>query len=376
MRSVLSHCKGERSYMEMRFKSEKMHLSDSLEEINRELYLRGMTDGLPVIPPTEECVEAILRGTALEPDCEIAVLPPAWVPATVEGIAINAVMAGCLPEHLPVLITAVQAMANPEFSLLGTLATTGGMAVSIMLNGPIRHEIELNCSNNLFGPGRQANAVIGRALRLIQINIAGAIPGITDKSCHGWPGKYTLCWGENEEASPWVPFHVEAGFERNESIVTVFAAGCLNRVGAGWTTTGRGALQSLAYGMRPVNAMLLGLGNGAKCFLVLGPETAHQIARDGISKADVREYLFLHARCQFEDNYHPDSGEKLSLEDMRKSSTNLWPDGTVSIADNPDDIIVVVAGGPGRQSVFFPPDARSRPVTLRIDPALKRSRRS
>jgi hypothetical protein len=122
--------------------------------------------------------------------------------------------------------------------------------------------------------------------------------------------------------------------------------------------------------------MLLGLGNGAKRLLVLGSETAHQIARDGISKADVREYLFLHARCQFEDNYHPDSGEKLSLEEMRKYSTNLWSDGTVSIADKPDNILVVVAGGPGRQSVFFPPDTRSRPVTLRIDPALKRSRRS
>src|SRR3990172_8534240 len=99
-----------------------------------------------------------------------------------------------------------------------------------MLNGPIRKEIDLNCSNNLFGPGKMTNATIGRAIRLIQLNIGGVVPGVTDKSCHGWPGKYTLCWGENEEASPWVPYHVEKGFNPNDSTLTIFAAGSLWRI--------------------------------------------------------------------------------------------------------------------------------------------------
>tara|TARA_B100000315_G_scaffold193588_1_gene184129 strand:+ start:43 stop:525 length:483 start_codon:yes stop_codon:yes gene_type:complete len=131
----------------------------------------------------------------LDPDYQVTLLPPEWAPATVEALAINAVMAGCIPEHMFVLITAVEAMAHPDFVLLGVLASTGGYAVSVMLNGPIRKEIDLNCSNNLFGPGKLANGVIGRALRLFQINIGGVIPGVTDKSCLGWAGKYTLCWG-------------------------------------------------------------------------------------------------------------------------------------------------------------------------------------
>lgn len=353
-------------------KAERIQISDSVEEINRYLYTKGMTDGLPVIPPTEDQVSRMLEGVSLEPDHQIALLPPEWAPATVEAIAINAVMAGCIPEHMPALVTAVEAISQPEFDLLGVLATTAGFAVSVMLNGPIRNEIDLNCSNNLFGPGKLANAVLGRALRLIQINIGGVIPGVTDKTCLGWPGKYTLCWGENEEASPWAPYHVEKGFHPNSSTVTVFAADSLSKIGAGWTTTGRGALHLLACAIRPVGPVLQGWGNGGKPFVVLGPETANQIDRDGISKADVREYFFYHARCRFEEIYHPDSGEKLGFQEMLKFCTNLWPDGTVSIADKADDITIVVAGGPGRQSAFFPAGARSTPVTLQIDPAMKR----
>ncbi len=355
----------------MALKAQRIHIGDSIEVANEYLYANGMTDGLPVFPPTEDRVMRMCEGVALDPDFEVALLPPEWSPATVEAIAINAVMAGCRPEYMPVLVTAVEAMACPEFVLLGVLASTGGYGVSVMLNGPIRKEIDLNYSNNLFGPGTMSNATIGRALRLIQLNIGGVVPGVTDKSCHGWPGKYTLCWGENEEASPWLPYHVEKGFDPSDSTLTIFAAGSLCRIGAGWTTKGLGALQSLAYGMRPVGPMLQGLGNGARPLVVLGPETAKQIHKDGISKAEVREYFFVNARCRFEENYHPDSGETLRFDQMLKCSTNLWPDGTVSIADKADDIAVVVAGGPGRQSVFFPANARSTPVTLRIDPAIR-----
>lgn len=351
-------------------KAERIELPDSLDEIHRYLYTNGMSDGLPVIPPTEERVARMLEGTSLAPDVELAALPPEWAPPTVEVIAINAVMAGCLPEYMPVLITVVKAMAQPEFSLLGVLATTGGYTVSVMLNGPVRNEIDINCTNNLFGPGKQANATIGRALRLMQLNIGGVVTGVTDKSCQGWPGKYTMCWGENEEASPWPPFHVEKGYEPTDSTVTIFAADSFCKIRAGGTV-GRGALQALAYGTRPVHAVLNGWGNGAKPLFVFGPETAVQIAQDHISKAEVREYFFQHARCLFEELYQPESGEKVTFEEMRQRCTNLWPDGTISIADQADDISVVVAGGPGRQAVWFPANARSTPVTMLIDPALK-----
>ncbi|HEY4300777.1 MAG TPA: UGSC family (seleno)protein, partial [Candidatus Didemnitutus sp.] len=203
--------------------SRELEVSDDIEELFAALYAKGMTDGLPVIPPTEERVARMMRGIELAPEREIAVLPPRGGRATVEKIAINAVMAGCLPEYLPVLVAAVRAMAQPQFNLIGIQTTTNPVAPLALINGPIRGRIGVHCGAGALGPGWRANATIGRALRLILINIGGAMPGEIDKSILGMPGKYSLCLGELEESSPWEPFHVEQGHSAGTSTVTLLS---------------------------------------------------------------------------------------------------------------------------------------------------------
>ncbi|MBI2908357.1 MAG: hypothetical protein HYX92_11975 [Chloroflexi bacterium] len=177
------------------------------------LYEQGWTDGLPVVVPTPDRVEAMLAGTRRRPEDLIGLIPPAMGKATVEKMAINAVMAGCLPSYLPVVIAALEAMVAPEFVLARVQATTNPVAPLAVVNGPIRQKLDINCGHNALGQGRQSNATIGRAIRLILSNIGGAIPGVTDMATLGQPAKYTFCLGENEEALPttWPPLHVEKG---------------------------------------------------------------------------------------------------------------------------------------------------------------------
>src|SRR5688572_28062782 len=186
-----------------------------------DIYDRGWTDGLPVIPPREEYVREMIESNGLEGDVVIANIAPDGAAATVEKIAINAVMAGCRNEYLPVLLAAVKAMAQPQFNLLWVQATTNPVAPFVVVNGPIRARIDINCGRGALGPGRRANATIGRALRLIMLNIGGAIPGEVDKAVLGQPGKFTFCLGEFEEESPWEPLHVELGLARSSSAVCV-----------------------------------------------------------------------------------------------------------------------------------------------------------
>ena len=201
--------------------SRQHQLEDSPEAVFDHVMSQGWGDGLPVVPPTEERVRAMVDGSGLPPAHLVGAMGPAKGEATVEKIAINAVMAGCLPEYMPVVVAAVEAICEPEFNLDGVQSTTNPCGVGMIVNGPIRNEIDLNCSRNCMGPGWRANATIGRAMSLIWLNIGGAKPGEVDKSSHGFPGKYTLCFGEDEEHSPWEPLHVERGFAKEESAVTV-----------------------------------------------------------------------------------------------------------------------------------------------------------
>src|SRR5712691_9357620 len=193
--------------------------ADAIEE----LFARGVTDGLPVVPPTRARVDRAIAASGRAPDALIARVPPNYGRATVEKIAINAVMAGCRPAYLPVIIAAVEAACAPAFNLHGVSTSTHFSAPLIVVNGPIRARIELNCSFGVFGPGHRANATIGRALRLVMINVGGAKPGETSMSTFGHPGRYTYCIGEHEEASPWAPYHTERGFSAADSTVTLFA---------------------------------------------------------------------------------------------------------------------------------------------------------
>jgi hypothetical protein len=187
------------------------------------MFDQGFSDGLPLVPPTPERVLRMLRGTSRSAQEVIAHVPPNMAPATVEKIAINAVMAGCLPQYLPVVIAALEAVCTDAFNIHGVNATTMGAAPVLVVNGPVASRIGMNARFNALGSGNRANATIGRALRLVIRNIGGSRPGGTDRSTLGSPMKYTIAFGELEEQSPWDPLHVERGFRKTDSVVTAFA---------------------------------------------------------------------------------------------------------------------------------------------------------
>jgi hypothetical protein len=183
----------------------------------------GFSDGLPLIPPTPERVLRMLRGTSRDPQDVVAVVPPNLAPATVEKVAINAVMAGCRPEYLPVVIAALEAVCTDEFNMHGVAATTMGASPVLIVNGPIRARIGMNMKLAALGPDNRANATIGRALRLTVRNLGGARPGGVERSTLSTPMKFSMCFAEWEEGSPWEPLHVERGFKAEDSVVTAFA---------------------------------------------------------------------------------------------------------------------------------------------------------
>lgn len=193
------------------------------DDIAEFMFDQGFSDGLPLVPPTPERVLRMLAGTHRDAQDVVTVVPPNMAPATVEKIAINAVMAGCRPEYLPVVIAAVEAVCTDEFNIHGVTATTMGAAPVMVVNGPIRHRIGMNMKLGALGTGSRANATIGRAVRLVIRNVGGARPGGVDRSTLSSPLKFTMCFAEWEEGSPWPPLHVERGFSAEDSVVTVFA---------------------------------------------------------------------------------------------------------------------------------------------------------
>lgn len=255
------------------------------EDLIEACYENGWTDGLPVVPPTPERVERMLSGTDRDPDELIAAVPPKWGRATVEKVAINAVMAGCKPAYLPLILTAVEAMTHEQFNLHGVQVTTSHVGPMLIVNGPIRQQLEINDGFNLFGQGWRANATIGRALRLICTNIGGALPGELDRAAFGHAGKYTCCIAEKEEVSPWDAMHVDRGFQADDSTVTVFAAAGPQTVNDHGSNTAEGILNTIAQ-----NIAAPGNSSG-ETLLVIGVEHAKTISEDGFNKADVRRYI-------------------------------------------------------------------------------------
>ena len=187
------------------------------------MFDQGFSDGLPLVPPTAERVLRMLRGTARAPQEIVAVVPPNLAPATVEKVAINAVMAGCKPEYLPVVIAALEAVCTDEFNMHGVAATTMGASPVLIVNGPIRARLGMNMKLAALGPDNRANATIGRAVRLVVRNVGGAKPGGVERSTLSNPMKFSMCFAEWEEGSPWDPLHVERGFKAEDSVVTAFA---------------------------------------------------------------------------------------------------------------------------------------------------------
>ena len=258
------------------------------------LFARGVTDGLPVVPPTLARVQAAVRASGRDGRELIGLVAPQLGRATVEKIAINAVMAGCRPEYMPVVIAAVEAICDPDFALVGVSGTTDAVAPLIIVNGPLRAALDINCGAGVFGPGWRANATIGRAVRLVWVNVGGAIPGEISMSTFAQPGRYTYCIGEREEDSPWEPLHVEHGYAAGDSTVALLAAEAPQVVVDARSRTAADLLTTVARSGEAIASTSVGpLGD---TLLVIGPEHATTIAADGWSKATVREFLWERMR--------------------------------------------------------------------------------
>ncbi len=312
---------------------------DDAEAVFEYLLERKWTDGLPVIPPTPERVERMLAGTRRDPGEVVARLNPRQGDATVERVAINAVMAGCAPAYLPVVLAAVEAVADPAFNLTGIQATTNPVGPLVVVNGAVRTRIGMNCGRNALGPGNRANATIGRALRLCLINIGGGIPGDVDKAILGMPGKYTFCLGENEEESPWEPLHATRGLAVDESAVTVVGAQGTNNVVI-LSGNAEDALVLVADAMNTMGNNNVVSGNGNP-IVFFSPGTARQLVEQGFpTRRSVQEFLFEHARIPME---RFPAREILPSKPM---SIRTIIDGKVCAVHRPEDLLVVVAGGP------------------------------
>jgi hypothetical protein len=253
------------------------------------LFDQGLTDGLPVVPPTPDRVLRMLGGTRRDPQEVVAVVPPNLAPLTVEKVAINAVMAGCKPEYLPVVIAAVQAVCTDEFNMHGVLATTHFPGPVLIVNGPIRNRIGMNYRMNVLGQGNRANATIGRALQLVVRNVGGGRPGDVDRAALGQPGKLGFCFAEFEERSNWEPLHVERGFRPEESTVTVFAGASPTGIVDQLSRDAKALATSYGLALTTVShPKQYGYG---EIVVIVPPEHVDTFARDGWSKAQVREQI-------------------------------------------------------------------------------------
>lgn len=260
-----------------------------LEDEHEALDDRGWTDGLPVVPPTEARVLRMLAGTTRDPGDIVAVVPPNLVECTVEKVAINAVMAGCRPEYLPVVLAAVDAACSDEFNMHGVLATTMGVGPILVVNGPIRHRIGMNSGINVFGQGNRANATIGRALQLVVRNVGGGRPGEIDRATFGSPSKLGMCFAEDEEGSAWEPLGVERGFAAHTDTVTVFCGEAPHIVVDQASRSPESLTKLIAEALRTsIGPRAFG---GYEAMLAVSPEHMARFAAAGWTKARLRAEL-------------------------------------------------------------------------------------
>jgi len=318
------------------------------------LYARGVTDGLPVVPPTPERVRRAVEASGRPPDELVALVPPNYGRATVEKIAVNAVMAGCRPEYLPVVLAAVEAVCDEAFDLHGVAATTNSVSPLLIINGPVRHALGVNCGAGVFGSGWRANATIGRALRLVCVNIGGAVPGVVSLSTFAHPGRYSYCIGENEEASPWESLAVEHGFAPGQSTVAALAADAPLTVYDHRSRTPEDLLDTLVPSLAVVsNHKATHWGD---TLVVVSPEHAATLGGAGWRKADVRRYLWERLQrpvCELVPGRG--GGEGLPDHVLAKYPDPARETTRVPKFRAPENLKLVVAGGTaGRFSAVVP----------------------
>jgi thioredoxin reductase (NADPH) len=323
----------------------------------------GWTDGLPVVVPTVERVELMCAASIHAPDDVLGNLAPRGAPLTLQHLAANAVMAGCLPEYMPVLEAAVAAMQEGMFNLFGMQTTTHPCALLVIVHGAIVDRIGMNSGAGCFGPGNRANATIGRAMRLIMTNVGGAIPGETDRATQGSPAKYTWCFAENEAASPWPPYRSNFGLSADESAVTVAAVEGPHNVNDHGSDSGEDVLRTIAGTMTTVGSNTL--YRGGDHFVVLGPEHAAVIANSGFTRESAQAYLYEHARIEVE-RIPPKKLEEATAWGGYAAELAGWG-GRIPLARAPEEIRLLVAGGPGKHSSWIPTFGPTYSQTRRIE---------
>jgi hypothetical protein len=325
------------------------HVVDDLAQAIELCFEKGWTDGLPVVPPTEARVRAMLEGAGLEPQQQVAFITNRQVAVTAEKVAINAVMAGCRPEYLPVVVAAIEGIGDARWAYHGPGTSTAGAAVLMIVNGPVSQRLGFNSGDNLFGPGWRANATAGRAVRLVMRNVIGSLPGKLDRGTLGHPGKYTYVIAENEADSPWPPLHVERGFRADQSTVTVMAAEAPHQFYNQLSNTAAGILTTLCDDMRISGNTV---GQPEYCLVIAG-EHMRTIAADGWSKADIRKHVFEHTQNTVA---HLKRTERLAGPVKPEDEATLRP-----LVASPEDILVVAAGGrAGAFSAYIPGWASKR----------------
>ena len=330
-----------------------LEFNDSTDAIER-YFREGWTDGLPIVPPTPDKVRQFLDYAARPPSEILGTEPTKGRVITVEKVAINAVMAGCLPQYFPAVLAAVEAMCEPQFNLHAITVSTMGAAVLAVINGPAANDLALNSGVSVFGPGHRANATIGRAIRLVIINVTGAIPGVLDKATMGHPGKYTWCIAEAEDVSPWEPLHAERGIAPTDSAITLFAGLSARQVSNHTGNTPEDILTSFQDAM-----FSCGYGQG-EVVIALCPEHVGYLASAGWTKSQVKAYL--HETAQRKAAAWIRAG---ALPPDAASD----PDAILAVMDNPDGITVLVAGGAaGAFSPRHPPMGRRLQLPLSHPP--------
>lgn len=323
-------------------------------------YDAGWTDGLPVVPPSDRSIAATLAAAGLVGHEVLGEIPGRNVEVIAEKAAINAVMAGCRPEYMPVVVAAVRSLCAPAFAYHGPASSTGGSAMVLVINGPIARRLGINGGNNAFGQGHRPNATIGRAARLIMMNAMNTRPGFLDRATLGTPGKYTFCFAEHEEDHPWEPLHVARGLRPQDSAVTLIASNSLYQVYNQLAATPEALLRCFADALS--NTGVPNLIGFNETLIVFAGEHADVLKAAGWSRLDVQRFLVEHARRR--------------LADYKRAAR---VPGAVTAADEatwrhvferPEDILIACAGGrAGSWSACLPGwgNKWTRAVTTRID---------
>ncbi|HET7342179.1 MAG TPA: hypothetical protein VFL90_12000 [Methylomirabilota bacterium] len=304
-------------------------------ELIEAYYEAGWTDGLPVVPPTDASVEAMLAAGRFRGDEIIGEIAGRNTVVAADKVAINAVMAGCKPEYLPVVVAALKGLCHPDFAYHGPASSTGGSAMVLVVNGPIVRALGINSGNNAFGQGHRPNATIGRAVRLTMMNVMNTRPGLLDRATLGNPGKYSFCFAEHEDDHPWEPLHVARGLRPTDSAVTVYASNSLYQVYNQLAATPEPLLRCFADALS--NLGIPNMKGYNQALLVLAGEHAEIMRSSGWSRRKAQEFIVEHAQRTVADFKR--AGR---LPGAVEAGDETAPR---RLFERPDDLLIVCAGG-------------------------------